>query len=104
MTLVAGAATGTLNLTEAGVDIIANTFCRYIKVQENSDSAHAATTDLLMAQPKGAPQIRVPKGTPCIFTPLDGGSFYPGQLVSTVLTASGGGTVGGAQIEQQELT
>lgn len=92
-----------ISLTEAGVDIVAHTFCRRIRVQENTTSALGPTTDMTMQEPKGADSVIVWKGTPAVFTAAGGpnGSFYPGQVVGFVQTAAGGGTVQGAQIEDQ---
>lgn len=94
-------ATRIISLTEAGVDIIAHTFCRRVRVQENYDSTTGPTTDLSMQMPKGADSVIVLKGTPAVFTGGDGpnGSFYPGQVVGVVATAAEGGEVEGQQIE-----
>ena len=92
-----------ISLTEAGVDIIAHTFCRRIRVQENYTSTAGPTTDLSMQEPPGADSIIIMKGTPAVFTAAGGpnGSFYPGQHVGVVKTAVGAGTVEGQQIEDQ---
>ena len=94
-----------ISLTEAGVDIIAHTFCRRIRVQENYTAAAGPTTDLSMQEPKGADSVIVLQGTPAVFTAAGGpnGSFYPGQIVGIVQTAAGGGTVQGQQIEDQVI-
>ena len=92
-----------ISITEAGVDIIVHTYCRRIRVQENYTSAAGATTDLTQQAPKGADDVIVLKGTPAIFTAPGGpdGSFYPGQVAGVVKSAAGGGTVSGAQIEDE---
>jgi len=92
-----------LSLTEAGVDIVAHTFCRRIRVQENYTSAAGPTTDMSMQEPPGADSVIILQGTPAVFTAAGGpnGSFYPGQHVGVVATAAGGGTVEGQQIEDQ---
>lgn len=97
-------ATRIISLTEAGVDIIAHTFCRRVRVQENVSSAAGPTTDLAQQMPKGADSVIVWKGNPAVFTgggAGPNGAYYPGQVVGTVATASGGGTVEGQQIEDQ---
>lgn len=98
-----GKATRTISIPEAGVDIVAHTFCRRVTVQENYASSAGATTDLTMAMPKGATAVIVLKGTPAIFSYGGGsnGGYTPGTVVGRVATAAGGGTVTGAQIESQ---
>lgn len=97
-------ATRIISIPEAGVDIVAHTYCRRVRVQENFSSSGGPTTDLSMAEPKGATAVIVLKGTPAVFTgggSGPNGSFYPGQVVGRVASASGGGTVAGQQIEDQ---
>ena len=96
-------ATRIVSITEAGLDVIAHTFCRRIRVQENYASAAGATTDLTQQEPKGADAVIVLKGTPAVFTAPGGpgGSYYPGQIAGVVKSAAGGGTVEGAQIEDE---
>jgi len=81
--------------------VVAQTRCRRITVQENFNSTTPPTADLLMAQPAGATQVAVAKGTPAIFTPSTVSNcnsglepeFMPGQTVGDIETASGSITV-----------
>lgn len=80
-------------------------FARRILIQEDYDSSTPPTQDYVVQQPAGAPDIKVAKGTPFIFTyplPLagfvnDGGVTVLGQ----VKTAAGAITM--QQIESPEI-
>jgi hypothetical protein len=98
-----GYATNTFSIdNSARYQVIAQTYCRRIVVQENYNSANTPTCDLLMAAPAGATQVAIAKGTPAIFTPPTGSLlFTPGQLVGDIETASGSCTV--QQVESQQV-
>ena len=89
--------------------VIAQTACERIAVQENYNSANAPTVDLLMAKPAGATLVAVPKGTPAIFTPPSNNTqnfgprpqFSPGQPAGEIQTATGSATV--QQIEGAQV-
>lgn len=71
--------------TTAGVQILAHSHCRRIRVGENFASADGPTTDLGQTAPVGATEVIIPKGTPCVFTAAGvNGAFYPGQVVGLV--------------------
>ena len=89
-----GFATNTFSIdASARYQVIAQTYCRRILVQENFNSASAPTADLKMAQPAGATLVNVSKGTSAIFTPTGDGRFSPNQIVGEIQTASGSCTV-----------
>ena len=82
--------------------VIAQTYCYRIMVQENYNSVSAPTCDLLAAQPAGATQVNIAKGTPVIFTrALSDSKFMPGQVVGDIETVTGSCTV--QQIESQQI-
>lgn len=81
--------------------VIAQTTCRRILVQENYNSATPPTADLLMSFPPGATQVAVPKGTPAVFTPPHGLWFSPGTVAGEIETAAGSITV--QQIEGDQV-
>ncbi|SRR5579885_84816 len=92
----------------AVVNIVANSWCKRILVQENYDSTSAPTADLLVYNPaNSATPAKVAKGTPAIFTPApvgpnwQMGCFYPGQIVGGIKTAAGSITV--QQIEGEAV-
>ena len=94
-----GNATNTFSIDNTQrYQVIAQTYCRRIVVQENYDSANPPTADLLMAIPAGATQILVAKGTPAIFAApklANGGGdlFDPGQIAGDIETVAGSITV-----------
>ena len=83
-------------------NVVANTYCSRIVVQENYDSANPPTADLKQYTPGGNP-IRIAKGTPAIFTPAGAttGFFTPGEVVGQIQTSSGSITV--QQIESSQI-
>lgn len=81
--------------------VIAQTWCRRIQVQENYNSTSAPTADLLMARPAGATQVNIVKGTTAIFTASTHAHFTPGQVVGDIETVSGSITV--QQIESDQV-
>jgi hypothetical protein len=101
MTTPNGKATSIISILQAGTDIVTNTRCRRVRVQENFTSDDGATTDLTMEEPKGADAVIVLKGTVAVFTaPGPNGAFEPGQTVG-VVACSVTGPVEGQQIEDQ---
>jgi hypothetical protein len=86
--------------------VIAQTRCSRVLVQENYNSATPPTADLLMSAPAGSTQIAVAKGTPAIFTPTVDSlarpvMFAPGEVVGDIETVSGSITV--QQIESTQV-
>jgi hypothetical protein len=86
--------------------VIAQTYCRRILVQENYNSTTPPTADLLMSEPAGATQVAIPKGTSAIYTTavtevVGSPYFKPGQVAGEIETVSGSITV--QQIESQEV-
>lgn len=97
-----GKATSIVAIADEPTEIITNTRCRRVRVQENYTSAAGATTDLTMAEPEGADGVIILKGTPAVFTaPGPNGSFEPGQVVGTVAVNDVEGPVNCQQIEDQ---
>lgn len=80
--------------------IVAQTICERITVQENYDSANPPSADLLVAQPAGGTQALVSKGVPFVFTP-QGKWFYPTNIVGDIETVSGSITL--QQVESQSI-
>ncbi len=89
--------------------VVALNYCTRITVQENYDSTHAPTADLLQKMPATASAIRIPMGTPAIYTPTlsavllpaSGRVFIPGQTVGTIRAAAGSVTV--SQVEHSSI-
>lgn len=79
--------------------IVPQTYCRRIEIQENYNSANPPTQDYLIAQPPGATQVNFAKGVPAIFT--TGGSFVPGTPIADIQTTAGTITV--RQIESHSI-
>lgn len=98
-----GAATRLVTIPEnVSLDIVAHTFCRRVRVQENYTSDAGATTDLLMAIPSGADQVLILKGTPAVFTaPGPNGSYSPGTVVGSVQSTTADAELECQQIEDQ---
>lgn len=91
-----------ISLTAAGTPIVAHTFCRRIRVEENSASAVGPTSDLGQTAPVGADEVIVWKGVPCVFTAAGvNGAFSPGEIVGVVTLLDVAGPVEGKQIEDQ---
>jgi hypothetical protein len=82
--------------------IVAQTVCKRITVQENYDSANPPTADYMIAQPAGGTQALVSKGVPFVFTPPVGTQwFYPTNVVGDIETVSGSITL--QQVESQQV-
>lgn len=97
-----GHATNTFSIDNTQrYQVIAQTRCQRITVQENYSSVSPPTCDLLMAAPANAAQVSVPKGTPAIFTPVSGAFFEVNTIIGDIETASGSCTV--QQIESQQV-
>lgn len=89
-------------------NVVANTYCSRIVVQENFDSANPPTADLKQYIPAGGVAVRIPKGTPAVFTFAATAStlypyptFTPGQVVGQINTSAGSITV--QQIESSQV-
>lgn len=84
-------------------EIVAHTYCRRIRVQENYTSGAGATTDLGQTAPVGADEVIILKGNPCVFTAGGGpnGCFSPGQIVGAVRVLDIAGPLECQQIEDQ---
>lgn len=96
-----GHATNTFSIDNTQrYQVIAQTRCRRITVQENYNSASPPTCDLLMAAPANATQVAIAKGTPAIFTPVSGHVFEANTVVGDIETASGSCTVQQAESQQ----
>jgi hypothetical protein len=76
-----------------GYPVIAMTYCRRIRVQENYDIASPPTADLLrFSNVPGANPTRVPQGVAAVWDNGDA-HFYSGQIVGFILTVTGSITV-----------
>lgn len=97
------AATLTFAIDNLGpYNVVAQSYCRRIVVQENYDSANPPTADLKMYIPFGSAApvaVRVAKGTPAIFNAE--GVYSPGQTVGQIQTSAGSITV--QQIESSQV-
>lgn len=89
-------------------NVVAQTCCNRIVVQENYNSVTPPTVDLLQKMPStAASAVNIVKGTAAIYTPLSrraSGSvpyFLPGEVVGTIRTVSGSATV--QQIESSQV-
>lgn len=81
-------------------NVVANSYCLRITVQENYNSANPPTADLKQYRPAGsATPMRIPKGTPAIFT--KGGTYYPGEVAGAIQTEAGSITV--QQIDSSQI-
>ena len=85
-------------------NVVANSYCRRITIQENYDSANPPSADLQQFIPAtSSTPARVAKGTPAIFTPLSDLYFTPRQIVGAIKTSSGSITVQQVESEQVSL-
>lgn len=77
-------------------NVVAQTTCNRIVVQENYNSANPPTADLQQFNPDGTGPIAIAKGTPAVFGAPDashGGRFQAGQIVGKINTTAGSITV-----------
>lgn len=95
--------TRVISITAAGTPIVAHTFCRRIKVQQNYTSAVGPTSDLGQTAPVGGGTIIILSGTVAVFTAAGGpnGCYSPGDIAGTVSCLDVAGPIAGQQIEDQ---
>lgn len=89
---------------DGSYNVVANSNCSRITVQENYDSTNPPTADLLMYRPTGSSTpTKVILGTAAIFTPFTGqrDGFLKGQVVGAIKTVSGSITV--QQVESTQI-
>ena len=76
-------------------NVVAQTLCRRIVVEEDYNSQTPPTVDLLQKQPAGGSAVNIAKGTPAVYTQLlplvFNGCFQPGDVVGTIRVLSTGG-------------
>lgn len=70
-------------------DVVARSYCKRIKIQEDFDSASPPTADLRQYIPANSGPVKVSKGTPAIYAAPGESHYYPFQVVGQIKTASG---------------
>jgi hypothetical protein len=92
----------------ADVNVVAQTSCARIVVQENYNSSTPPTQDLLQKIPASAANaVSIPKGTAAVYTPqtrrhgVGPFVFQPGEIAGTIRTSAGSVTV--QQIESLQI-
>lgn len=85
-------------------NVVAQSYCRRVTVQENYNSQHPPTVDLLQKAPATGTAVRIAQGTPAIYTAPPGG-FKPGDIAGTIKVDPVGGITSCTvqQIESQTI-
>jgi len=92
------------------VEVVANSRCDCILVEENYNSTNAPTADLRQSIPAGSSTpVRIAKGTPAIYTKVtpigsvsqEARTYAPGEIAGGIRTESGSITV--RQIESVKV-